>query len=371
VADDASPDPLSGPAASIRDAAKYLVAAFGAVGALLVANLSLSALPNGAHPWLAALAIAVAVVALAVLIGMVVSVLTPHDATLGTLAELQKRRPNDRVIQRLRGDPTLFQGQPANLVELRDTYAKALDARARAQMSYLASPTTAREQRSKIADARVQFLDQAVGQVLGIAVFYQLQERFSPMRRLVMTALALVVVAAAAGYAWAVAKPDPAPAAKPTPSAVVADYFAANLAAFRGPGTLHAGVGAHPLCLVRYYDRARARTRGDDPGATWWTSCRYAERLRSIAEVRRRLALPRAWGARDALVVAEVPAGTRIAYLSGRAAPLCEPDRSTCYAGGGAQLLFVDRSFERTWFVRRECARRPASARASFGLCAG
>lgn len=365
----ADTNPLAEPAKSIRDAAKYLVAAFGAIGAVLVANLSLSALPDGGHPVLAALFVGVAVLALALLVGMVVSVLTPEEATLGTLATLQERRPNAPVVQRLRADAELFQGQSADLRSLHDDYVAALDARAAAQMTYLGDPSADNEATSQLADARAQFLAEAVVQVLDVAVFYQLQERFSRTRRALMTALALVVVAAAAAYAWAVAKPDARTADVGSSSA---GYFVGQLASFRAPARLHAGVGDQPLCLVRYYDRTRARRdRRGDPGANWWTTCRFDATLDTVDEVRLRLALPRSWGGRDARVVAEVPAGTQIAYLSGRAAKQCEPSGRRCYHGGGMQVLFRDRDFERDWFVRRECARAAEGARPHFVVCSG
>jgi hypothetical protein len=365
----AESNPLAAPAKSIRDAAKYLIAAFGAIGAVLVANLSLSALPDGGHPVLAALFVGIAVLALALLVGMVVSVLTPEEATLGKLAKLQERRPDAPVVQRLRADAELFQGQPADLRSLHDRYVAALDARAAAQQTYLGDPSADNETISRLADGRVQFLAEAVGQVLDVAVFYQLQERFSRIRRALMTALALVVVAASAGYAWAVAKPD-ARAADVAPAS--AGYFVGHLASFRAPATLHAGVADEPLCLVRYYDRAQARRdRHGDPGANWWTTCRFDATLDTVDEVRTRLALPRRWGDRDARVVAEVPAGTQIAYLSGRAAKQCEPSGRRCYAGGGMQVLFRDRDFERDWFVRRECVRAAEGARPHFAVCSG
>jgi hypothetical protein len=123
--------------------------------------------------------------------------------------------------------------------------------------------------------------------------------------------------------------------------------------------------------VIRYYDRARVGSSGGDPGATWWTTCRYNKKLHTVSAVRWRLALPRGWGARDARVVAEIPARTRIVYLLGRAAAQCEPRGSRCYAGGGPQLLFRDKDLDRSWFVRRECARGPERTNARFEACAG
>ena len=159
----------------------------------------------------------------------------------------------------------------------------------------------------------------------------------------------------------------------PTPTATpVASYFASNLAAFRGPRLVKAHL-KKSLCLVRYFDRARARSHGGDPNANWWTTCKANHGLRTIAAVRRALALPHEWGARDGRVFARVPAGARITYLRGIAARQCEPHRGQCYRGGGTQLLFVPDDFQRTWFTRRECARGPKNetAPAKFVTCTG
>ena len=122
---------------------------------------------------------------------------------------------------------------------------------------------------------------------------------------------------------------------------------------------------------MRYYDRAEARRHGGDPGANWWTTCKVNRALRSIADVRRVLALKHAWGARNGRVFARVPAGERVTRLRGVAARQCEAHGGHCYRGGGTQLLFESDDFQRTWFVRRECAKGPEDAPARFVACAG
>jgi hypothetical protein len=103
----------------------------------------------------------------------------------------------------------------------------------------------------------------------------------SPDRRplgLLVAAL-LVAVASATALVDAKVADAPARAASPTPASagVVApatpptsDYFARELKNFRGGGELHESRLRHPLKLVRYFDRLRARDLGaGDPGATW------------------------------------------------------------------------------------------------------
>src|SRR3979411_2280898 len=93
-----------------REAAKYLVAVFGAVGAVLISGLSLTALPSGRHPVLAALAVLVAVIAITFAIDRVISVILPGRVTLSDLARLQSEHPNDELITYLGANPELFGG---------------------------------------------------------------------------------------------------------------------------------------------------------------------------------------------------------------------------------------------------------------------
>jgi hypothetical protein len=150
------------------------------------------------------------------------------------------------------------------------------------------------------------------------------------------------------------------------------DYFASHLASFRGQPRLTRIRLQKSMCLVRYYDRADARKNGGDPNATWWTTCKANHRLRTIAAVRRVLALPHDWGARDGRVFARIPAGARVTYLRGLAARQCESHNGQCYKGGGTQLLFVPDDFQRAWFTRRECARgHNENAPTPFVKCTG
>src|SRR4051794_13293883 len=112
---DSAPYSLAPATKAIRDAAKYLVAAFGTIGAVLVSGLSLTALPAGAHPFLAAVGVGVAVLALALLIGLAVSVLTPKAITLGELAKQEEAHVEPPVVSRLKADEGLFAGQGTDL----------------------------------------------------------------------------------------------------------------------------------------------------------------------------------------------------------------------------------------------------------------
>ncbi|HET7453990.1 MAG TPA: hypothetical protein VFJ76_00550, partial [Solirubrobacterales bacterium] len=88
------------------------------------------------------------------------------------------------------------------------------------------------------------------------------------------------------------------------------------LRAFRVPVRIEQRV-TRGACLVRYGDAATTVDAG-----SWWTSCGEAERMKTVAEVRERLALPpgRFQGAYDAKIEATLHAGTDVLVVRGKAA---------------------------------------------------
>ncbi len=190
----------------IRDAAKYLIATFGAVGAVLVSGLSLTALPTGSHPFLAAVAVFVAVLAIAIAVGLAIWVMVPDQMTLSQLTKLVDEAPTDDLSKFLTNSDELFGGLGTDLHGFRERYLEALKERAAAYEAYLSHPTEPRKKTSEVAAARAEFLNTTVGQLLDVAVFFQLKRRFSTAFPII-TAAALVVVIGAGGYAWASSKP--------------------------------------------------------------------------------------------------------------------------------------------------------------------
>jgi hypothetical protein len=145
------------------------------------------------------------------------------------------------------------------------------------------------------------------------------------------------------------------------------DYFASHLSSFRPGPVLESERLRNELCLVRYY----SSRPGQDPGANWWTTCKLNSTFKSVADVRKELALPVDWGKRNARVIARIPAGESVVFMRGPAARQCEPSGKPCYAGGGDQLLFRSEDFDRSWFVRYECSTAPEKAAIRFTACAG
>jgi hypothetical protein len=198
-----------------RDAAKYLIAAFGAVGAVLVSGLSLTALPSGRHPIIAAIAVLVATAAIGVAINLVIRVVMPYRVTLSELAKLQQEHPNDKLIVYLEANRELFDGLGSDLVASRDRYLAAVDARAKTYDQYIAALsaqpqdlTTVEEAEnaSKVASAQVVFIAPLMARLVQDAWSFRVQERFAHVR-LWIGAAALIVVVAAAVYAWASTAP--------------------------------------------------------------------------------------------------------------------------------------------------------------------
>jgi Tfp pilus assembly major pilin PilA len=199
---------LGDAAQRIREAAKYVVAAFGAVGAVLISGVSLKALPSARHPFLAGLMVVVAVAAIAIAIALVIRVITPKQMTLGQLAELQKKHPTNKLVLFLNANQELFEGYGSNLSQFQTTYLRALQERTDAFHDYLDHlRDSERETRSRVTAARVQFLYPVVAKILDVSVFYQLRRRFSRSWPIIAVA-AIVVAGAAAVYSWASAAPS-------------------------------------------------------------------------------------------------------------------------------------------------------------------
>ncbi len=151
-----------------------------------------------------------------------------------------------------------------------------------------------------------------------------------------------------------------------------------TLASFAGPIEVHRTVPARKighLCLVRYTARIFRQQRG---GGHWWTSCEEAGRLKTVADVRDRLALPARFGAvRDLRVRARIPKKTGVIYAAGTVAPQCEhkKDEPPCqgrrYSGGADQYYFPNANSPDRWIVERSCSRKREDEPSAWFRCSG
>lgn len=108
-------------------------------------------------------------------------------------------------------------------------------------------------------------------------------------------------------------------------------------AAFSRIARVHSGPLDHPLCLVRFYERARG------PAGPWWTDCGQGRSLDTIGQARSRLALRHDWGPYDARVEYVIPEKSDVTYLQGTVASQCRKgEKLGCrrYRGGGQQYFF-------------------------------
>ena len=91
------------------------------------------------------------------------------------------------------------------------------------------------------------------------------------------------------------------------------------------------------------------RALGDRRTAKWWTTTAEANQISSVAELRKRLALPPEWGDRSAVSVARIPKGTEIEYYVGTAKEQISRVDGAVFPGGGTQYRFRD--FDPAWIT--------------------
>ncbi len=135
--------------AETRTAAKWLIAAFAGVGALLLSGVGLTNLGRleGEDLLLAGLAFAGGIGGVVAAVYLIADVLTPFPVTLGDLAGYERRRNdrveeerNDELVAYIEADPTFLQGivdrttvDPTRiLIAANKEYQDALDERFRA-----------------------------------------------------------------------------------------------------------------------------------------------------------------------------------------------------------------------------------------------
>jgi hypothetical protein len=209
------PDPAAQGIATLRETTKWLIASLAAVGAALLAGLSLSALGHAEDLRLVA---AIAGVALG-LAGIVVAILFACEVLQPAVATFDGiERSTTPAVVALRGDKEMLGGRTWK--ELRDDYDADLEAWNAARVADPAPANLATVQR------RFTDVDATRRGVFRIAAFHEVAARFERAK------LAILGGAVAAGvgiglFAWGANPPEPkAPAA---PAGTAAPEIAAPL----------------------------------------------------------------------------------------------------------------------------------------------
>jgi hypothetical protein len=193
---------LSKAADRLRETTKWLIAAFAAIGATLVAGSQLSNVGSliPGHEVRFAIAIVgvlVAFVGVALAIYYALNVAVAGSVSLG---ELARRNATDPLKNRIETDPALMAGNPS-LATLNSDYVAAMTARKQRYAAYLADDTLLDQ--AKMADAHARFASDTVQSILEVANFGDVAQAFKTARGplflgAVIAALGVVVFAAAA-----------------------------------------------------------------------------------------------------------------------------------------------------------------------------
>jgi hypothetical protein len=229
AADTVGESPFERAANRARDAAKWLIAAYAAVGAALAAGIQVSNIGRigGDDPrlWLALAGLVVAILAIAVAIGRVSRVLVSRPLTLPDLAT----KP-DKEIATVRnlveGNRTIVGDQ--KLTEINDIYAKARADQMRVVVKQNRDEPVSDEELAAAQNANeaVDDLRTAVDDTMAVASYLQVTTAFERARpwllsMAILTALGIVVFAAAANPAPRQPARQPAAVAAPSQATVV------------------------------------------------------------------------------------------------------------------------------------------------------
>jgi hypothetical protein len=222
-----SVNPLAAAADRVREAAKWAVAAFAAIGALLTAGLQLSTIGSleGFRLWVAVGAAIVAFLATAAVVWWIVQVMMPSDVTLAQLAHgnaprlaefIENENPFllHELAKTLGGDDGLY-----------EKWRKVLGERADAFSTYYDAPTDEARQRAELADGQLNLFGPVVTGVLDAASYEQLRLKFRDNFSRLFVGVLFTAVALTA-FAWAANPPE---SEQPPASLRYAELRGANL----------------------------------------------------------------------------------------------------------------------------------------------
>jgi hypothetical protein len=213
-------DALTKAADRIRATAQWLITAFAAVAAVLIAGSQLSSLGDlgGWRLAVAFICVVIAVAAVAYAIGQAAGVATAGRASLGDLANPDETALGD-IRQRVNGDPALLAGY-TDVAALSTDYATTLSQRKDALADYYKNvDDQGKEKAARVADAQAQVVDQAAQRLLSVASFYTLSKKFNDARPRMLVG-ALVGALAIVGFAWAAHPPKKTKPAVAAPAEV-------------------------------------------------------------------------------------------------------------------------------------------------------
>jgi hypothetical protein len=199
------PDSSSAGIQRVREAAKYLIAALAALGAILVSGLSLTNLGEAREVWQAILATVLAVFVIVLIIAAVVDILMPVEVSIRELAARELTTPDDPVVAYVNGNPALLMGR-TSIAAVRDEYEAALVEWKQASDAYFGVPSTANEKRRDLAEKKANTAGEVVDLLLGINNYKTHRLRFENSLPPIVFG-ALLLTALIGWFAWASSKP--------------------------------------------------------------------------------------------------------------------------------------------------------------------
>ncbi len=237
MADPAPANARDNAQAETRAAARWLIAAFAAVGAVLLSGVGLTGLGelHGSDLFWAFVAVAVGALGVIAAISLITDVLTPTPISLSELARLAEqrneksgRKRDNALVCFIEADPSLLQGMVDRagtdagkvLIVANKIYVEAVDERTRTAERYwdLAksrgtadAETQAAELTAKVANNRSLTFHNTVRRLERIATDEQAVIKFR-RRRPALGILAIVVTVAIGAFAYLSNPPEPATA---------------------------------------------------------------------------------------------------------------------------------------------------------------
>jgi hypothetical protein len=202
-------DPAADAIKSIRETAKWVVAALAGIATAIAAGSQLSsigALDFGWRLGLAVLASVGGLLAIGAGIWFTIDMLLPTQIGLPELAD-NNNAANRDVRKYIADHPELLQGQAGDVATFKEKYERAIADRdqkyAQAQANPTDEPVT---NAANAANRDVAYLAPIVQSLLGFAALQQVRLRFSTWRK-TMVVITLVAALAMLAFAWAANPP--------------------------------------------------------------------------------------------------------------------------------------------------------------------